>query len=55
MILKDLFPGNMGRVLLTRVAIRLRMPNLMKMDPAKPLAPQLAEQLRAALDDVKRG
>ncbi len=55
MTIADLFPGNMGRVLMTRVAIRTRMPALMKMTPDEPIDEKLLAQLRIAIEQVKRG
>ncbi len=55
MTLSQLFPGKMGRVDLARVAIRLRMPDLLKMTPAEVMAPELATKLTEALAAVKKG
>lgn len=55
MTLNTLFAGNMGRVVLTRVALRLRKPELLKMTPDQPLDAALAEILVAARDAVNRG
>jgi hypothetical protein len=55
MTLDALFVGNMGRVELTRVAIRLRMPTLLKMRPGETLSPDLCAVLQQALLDIRRG
>jgi ABC-type polar amino acid transport system ATPase subunit len=51
----ELLPGNMGRVVLTRAALKLRKPELLRMDPTTPLDPELLEQLTAAVDAVRKG
>lgn len=53
--IEDLFPGKMGKVELTRVAIRLRMPRLMRAPPKKQLDPALVEQITTALIEVRKG
>jgi hypothetical protein len=55
MTLGTLFVGNMGRVVLTRVAVRLRKPELLKMRADEPLESSLVEILVAARDAVSRG
>jgi hypothetical protein len=55
MTLDSLFTGNMGRVVLTRVAVRLRKPELLKMTASAPLDPAMIDMLIAARDAVKRG
>ncbi|MBE2251254.1 MAG: hypothetical protein IAE78_17065 [Myxococcus sp.] len=55
MTIAELFPGNMGRVWMTRVALRLRMPELMKLVPSTTLEAELQRRLAATLDEVKRG
>ena len=47
--LKDLFPGNLGRMRLQRVGLRLGMPELAKMDVNQRLEPMLERRIRAAL------
>lgn len=53
--LDSIFPGKMGRVQLTRVAIRMRRPDLLKKPTNQELDSALASALRAALNDVARG
>ena len=53
--LNDLFPGNLGRLKLIRVMLRVGMPQLSKMDPGSVLDPQLEALLRQALRDVEQG
>ena len=55
MTLSTLFAGNMGRVVLTRVALRLRKPELLKMTADQPLDAALVDMLVAARDAVNRG
>ena len=55
MTINALFAGNMGRVVLTRVALRLRKPELLKMTPDQPLEAALVEMLVATRDAVNRG
>ncbi len=54
MTLFKLFPGNTGRVELTRVALRLRRPELLRMKPTSPLDPGLVATLQATLSDLRR-
>lgn len=51
----ELFPGNMGRVQLTRVALKIRMPALMTMPPHEVIEPGLLQKITSALADVKKG
>lgn len=53
--LGEMFPGNMGRVLLTRVSIKLRMPELLKLPNTEPLSPELHQRLADAVIQVKKG
>lgn len=53
--LDDLFPGNLGRMKKIRVALRLKMPDLMKMDGTKPLEKDLAAKLKKAVLETERG
>ena len=53
--IESLFPGKMGRVMLTRVAIRMRRPELLKMNKTEVLAEELADKVREALAMVKKG
>lgn len=53
--LNSLFPGKMGRVVLTRVAIRMRRPDLLKMPGDEPIDSATASELEAARDLVSRG
>lgn len=55
MTLTQLLPGNMGRVVLTRVALRLRRPDLLKMSVELPLDAALLATLMPAIDAVKKG
>lgn len=55
MTLTQLLPGNMGRVVLTRVALRLRRPDLLRMSCEIPLDPALLDTLLPAIDAVRRG
>lgn len=55
MTINTLFEGNMGRVVLTRVALRLRKPELLKMNVEQPLDAALINLLVAARDAVNRG
>ncbi|MCA9713685.1 MAG: hypothetical protein H6713_13650 [Myxococcales bacterium] len=55
MTLSELFPGNMGRVELTRVAVRLRLPTLLTMRVDEHVEPALETRLRQALVEVRRG
>ena len=55
MTLTQLLPGNMGRVVLTRVALRLRRPDLLKMSVEIPIDPGLLAALLPAIDAVRRG
>ncbi len=55
MTISELLPGNMGRVVLTRVALRLRRPDLLKMSVAVPLDPALIAMLLPAIEAVKKG
>lgn len=51
----EVFPGNMGRLMLTRVALRLRMPELMKLSPGQEIEPALLLRLQTTLAEVKKG
>jgi hypothetical protein len=55
MTLAQLLPGNMGRVVLTRIALRLRRADLLKMSDQVPLDPALLATLMVAIDAVKKG
>jgi hypothetical protein len=55
MTLTELLPGNMGRVVLTRVALRLRRPDLLKMPVEVQLDPDLLATLMPAIAAVKKG
>ncbi len=55
MTLGDLFPGRMGRVELTRVAIRIRRPDLLKKPPTATLDDAVLGLLTAAKAQVKKG
>ncbi len=53
--LGSIFPGKMGRVKLTQVAIRMRRPDLLKTPLDKNLDGALASSLRSALAEVTKG
>ena len=53
--LDSLFPGKMGRVVLTRVAIRLRRPDLLKTPGDQQLDSATISELEAARDLVSHG
>ncbi len=53
--LDDIFPGNTGRMKRIRVALRLKMPDLMKMEGTKPLDKALAGKLEKAILEIERG
>ncbi len=53
--LGSLFPGKMGRVELTRVAIKMRRPDLLKMKPTAALDGKTASDLEAAIAVVRKG
>lgn len=55
MTLNDFFPGNMGRMLLIRVMIRMKRPDLAKMDKSLELDNALCSQLKQTIQEVKRG
>jgi len=55
MTLSELFPGNVGRVELTRVALRLRRPDLLRMKPNAQLDADTVNKLQSALAQVRRG
>ena len=51
----ELFPGNMGRVRLTRVALRLRMPALLQMQADQLIDAGLLTKLTVCLAEVQKG
>src|SRR3990167_4423652 len=51
----ELFPGNMGRVRLTRVALRLRMPALLQMPGDQLIDAGLVTKLTVCLAEVQKG
>lgn len=55
MMFEELFPGKMGRVELTRIAISLRMPMLMRAKPTDTIKPGLIARLIEALKQVRKG
>lgn len=55
MTIGEIFPGNMGRVRLTRVALKLRMPALLRMPPEQSLDQELLEKLTICLAEVQKG
>ncbi len=54
MTLQELFPGKMGKVELTRIAIRLRMPELLRASMDSPLEPSIAATLQTTLTEVRK-
>ncbi len=55
MTIGELFPGKVGRVELTRVALRLRRPDLLKMKPTQEIDSATQSKLESALNQVRRG
>lgn len=55
MTIEEIFPGNVGRLVMARVILRLRMPELARMARNATVSPTLESQLRAAIDAVKKG
>ncbi len=55
MTLDELLPGKMGRVVLTRAALRLRMPALLKIPEDQELDEELLVKLQAAIAEVQKG
>ncbi len=53
--LNELFPGQVGRLQLIRVMLKLRRPELKRLDRDKPLPAELEEQLIRTLKTVRRG
>ncbi|MDE0883405.1 MAG: hypothetical protein OSB21_12500 [Myxococcota bacterium] len=53
--LNQLFPGNLGRLKLLRVMLRLGMPELSKYNANQPLEPMLERRVRQALHEVEAG
>jgi len=53
--LNQLFPGNLGRLKLLRVMLRLGMPELRSQNPNLPLDPMLERRIRQALREVEEG
>jgi hypothetical protein len=53
--LNQLFPGNLGRLKLLRVMLRLGLDDLPKMNPNTPLEPMLEARIRQALREVEQG
>lgn len=53
MTLEQLFPGNIGRMRLTRVILRLKRPDLRDLDPTAPLQAELLSLLRQTLKDLE--
>lgn len=50
-----LFPGKMGRVDLTRVALRIQRPDLLKMSPQTIINDELTELLRRTKQLIEKG
>lgn len=55
MTINDLFPGKVGRVELTRVAVRMRRPDLLRCPPTRQLDAKTVAILQAAQLEVRRG
>jgi len=53
--MEDLFPGNMGRMLMIRVMLKLRMPDLKDMPRTEPLDPSLVSRLETTIAQVQLG
>ena len=53
--LNHMFPGNLGRLKLFRVMLRLGMPELRGHNPNEPLDPLLERRIRQALREVEEG
>jgi hypothetical protein len=53
MTMDDLFPGNIGRMKLTRVILRLKRPDLRNLPPAQALDPALADLLRKTIKELE--
>jgi len=53
--LNQLFPGNLGRLKLLRVVLKLGMPELKGHNPNQPLDPMLERRIRQALREVELG
>lgn len=55
MTLGELFPGNLGRMELTRVALRIKRADLLKMKPEQVIDEDTHKALVAAIAEVRRG
>jgi hypothetical protein len=55
MTIGELFPRNTGRVQLLRVALKLRMPELLKLSPTEPLPSELRIKLETCLLEIAKG
>lgn len=53
MTLEQLFPGNVGRMKLTRVILRLKRPDLRDMTPTAPLPADLLSLLQKTLKELE--
>ena len=53
--LNQIFSGNLGRLKLLRVVLKLGMPELKQMNPNQPLDPMLERRIRQALSEVEQG
>ena len=53
--LNQIFPGNLGRLKLLRVVLKLGMPELKHMNPNQSLDPMLERRIRQALYEVEQG
>lgn len=53
--MEDLFPGNMGRMLMIRVMLKMRRPDLRDMPRTTPLEPSLVAELESTIRQVQQG
>ncbi len=53
--LNDVFPGHLGRLMLSTVVLRLHLPELLEAPMDTPLDPELESQLRSALHEIRTG
>ncbi len=53
--LAELFPGNLGRMKMIRVMLRLKMPKLMEMDHTKSLPAELLSKITQTIAEINGG
>ncbi|MEQ8454259.1 MAG: hypothetical protein RLO52_09810 [Sandaracinaceae bacterium] len=53
--MEDLFPGNMGRMLMIRVMLKMRRPDLRDMPRTAPLEASLVAELETTIRQVQLG